>query len=110
MGRTVVYISGPITGVDHYWEPFEAAEAEIKAKGHIPLTPIVHPKGMTNMQYMRMCFAQLDCADVALFLPNWKQSAGARLERTYCMYVGIPCLDSLDQLPANNAKEVELWP
>ena len=88
---------------------FEEAEEEIRAKGHTPLTPATHPKGLTNGQYMRMCLAQIDCADVVLFLPNWKQSSGANLERLYCMYVGIPCLDSIDQLEANNEKEVEMW-
>lgn len=110
MDRKVVHISGPITGVEHYGEAFEAAEAAIVEKGHIPLTPATHPRGLTNGQYMRMCFAQMDCADVVYFLPNWKQSSGARLERLYCQYIGKPCIDSLDQLAADNsAEEVEEW-
>ena len=109
--KKVIYISGPITGVEHYRATFEAAEAAIIEKGHIPLTPAVHPKGLTNGQYMRMCFAQMDCADAVLFLPNWKESCGARLERLYCQYIGKPCIDSIDQLAADNsAEEVAEWP
>ena len=110
MSKKVIYISGPITDVDRYKEAFEAAEAAIIAKGHTPLTPAVHPVGLTNGQYMRMCFAQMDCADAVLFLPNWKQSSGARLERLYCQYIGKPCIDDVDQLEANNEKEVAGWP
>lgn len=84
--RRVVYISGPITGVPRYWEAFEAAEDLITAKGWIPLSPTRLPGGMTNEQYMRICFAMIDSADMVLFLPGWAKSAGARLEHQYCEY------------------------
>lgn len=86
--KSVFYISGPITGVERYWEAFEAAEDALVAQGHIVLNPAKLPEGMTKQKYMQINFAQIDAADVVWFLPGWQSSAGARLERAYCDYIG----------------------
>ena len=88
--QKVIYISGPITGVERYWEAFEAAEDELTAQGFIPLSPSRLPKGMGNGQYMRICLAMIDSADAVLFLPGWVRSEGARLEKDYCVYTDTP--------------------
>ena len=93
-----VFISGPVTGVESYYEAFEAAMDELSAAGFIPLTPSWQPQGLTNAQYMRICFAMIDTADAVLFLPNWPLSAGARLERMYCTYTEKPYAESVDEL------------
>lgn len=91
MERTkVVYIAGPCTGVKNYWEPFEQAEDDLTALGYIPLSPARLPQGMTNEQYMRICFAMIDSADAVLFLDNWEDSRGAMLEAEYCEYTSKP--------------------
>lgn len=43
---------------------------------------------MTPADYMRICLAMIDVADSVVFLPSAKDSAGARLERAYCEYIG----------------------
>ena len=88
--QKVIYIAGPISGVKNYWEAFEQAEDDITARGHIALSPARLPEGMTNAQYMRTCFAMIDCADAVLFLTDFEQSEGALLERGYCKYIGKP--------------------
>lgn len=88
--KKVVYISGPITGVDRYWEAFEQAEDDLSALGYIPLSPARLPGGMTNEQYMRIDMSMIDSADAVLFLPGSLNSAGARLELKYCKYTGKP--------------------
>jgi nucleoside 2-deoxyribosyltransferase len=100
--KKVIYIAGPITGVENYWEPFEKAEDEIESAGFIALTSTRLPRGMSNEQYMRICLAMIDSADAVLFLPDWYQSEGARVEQSYCAYVGKPHDTNLERL----AKEV----
>lgn len=92
--KKVIYIAGPITGVTGYKERFERAEEFVKAVGYIPLSPAHQPGGMSNAQYMRMCFAMIDSADEVLFLDGWEQSKGARLEHQYCEYIEKPIIGS----------------
>lgn len=89
--KKVIYISGPITGVKNYWEPFEKAEDDLTALGYIPLSPARLPQGMTNEQYMRINFALIDSADAVLFLAEDRYcSEGMELEKAYCRYIGKP--------------------
>ena len=98
MKKKVVYISGPITGVERYWEAFEKAEDELEAAGFIPLTPTRLPKGLTNAQYMRIDLAMIDAADAVLFLTGWRESPGAVTEHTYCSYTNKPVFHYLKSL------------
>lgn len=84
--KKTVYLSGPITGVEKYWEPFENTDDALTALGYVVLNPARLPQGMTDEQYMRICMAMIDSADVVLFLPGWENSKGAKLERAYCEY------------------------
>ena len=88
MGKMVVYLSGPITGVEGYREAFDKAESELKATGYIVLNPAKLPEGMTKEQYMQINLAQIDAADVVWFLHGWQNSEGAKLEHSYCEYIG----------------------
>jgi len=96
--KKVVYISGPITGVDRYWEAFEKAEDELEAAGFIALTPTRLPKGLTNEQYMRIDLAMVDAADAVYFLPGYEKSTGCALEGFYCDCTGKPATDSIETL------------
>ena len=89
--KKVVYIAGPITGVKEYWKPFEKAEEDLTALGYISLSPARQPQGMTNAQYMRICFAMIDCADAVLVLDG-PYSEGVQLEWNYCQYTGKPII------------------
>lgn len=82
-----IYIAGKITGDKDYAAKFAAAQEELEAQGHITLNPAELPEGMSSADYMRICFAMIDCADLVLFLPRWRESKGAVLERLYCEYI-----------------------
>lgn len=96
--RGIVYLSGPITGVPNYWEAFEKVEDELTSLGWVVLSPAKHPKGLTNEQYMRIDFAMIDVADVVLFLPGWRDSRGACLEKDYCIYTQKSHCQDIDKL------------
>lgn len=82
----VVYIAGPITGVENYRERFDKAAEQLHSRGYIVLKPSVLPKGLTYAQYARIDFAMIDCADCVYFLHGWDKSPGALLEFDYCRY------------------------
>ena len=79
-----IYIAGKIAGDPDYREKFRRKSQELERGGHIVLNPATLPTGMEQADYMRVCFAMLDCADMVLFLPDWEESQGAKLENAYC--------------------------
>ena len=94
-----VYVAGKITGDENYREKFAKAEQALTAMGHCVLNPANLPSGMEQGDYMRICFAMLDSADVVLFQHGWQESKSAKLEYDYAKYIGkknIIFNDSLD--------------
>ena len=96
--KKVIYIAGPITDVPNYWEPFEKAEDELTAAGHIVLTPTRLPAGLDNGKYMRIDLAMIDSADAVFFLPGWTASRGALVEHAYCTYTDKPTFYEIETL------------
>lgn len=94
----VIYIAGPITGVERYWEAFEKAEDELEAAGFVALNPTRLPKGLTSDQYMYIDQAMIDMADAVFFLPGWKESEGACQEWAYCGKTHTPKYVSIEVL------------
>lgn len=82
------YIAGKITSDSTYREKFQRAKKALEGEGFIVLNPAELPEGMLSSDYMRICFAMMECADVVAFLPDYDQSRGARLELDWCQYVG----------------------
>ena len=85
-----IYIAGKITGDPGYLDKFREEAEKLEGLGHIVLNPAELPKGMSKAEYMRICFAMIDCADMVFPLPDWQGSPGAQLELAYCRYIGKP--------------------
>ena len=85
-----IYIAGKITGDPKYRDRFREEAEKLEGLGHIALNPAELPEGMSKAEYMRICFAMIDCADTVFLLPGWQGSPGARLEQAYCSYIGKP--------------------
>lgn len=85
-----VYIAGKISGDPNYKDKFEAAKKVFEKDGFIVLQPAILPEGMTPADYMRICFAMIDSADAVVFLKDWNDSKGAKLEHEYCGYIHKP--------------------
>ena len=81
-----IYITGRISGNPHYKAQFKATAAMLQEAGHTVLNPAELPEGMEPGDYMRICFAMIDVADVVAFLPGWQESSGANVEWSYACY------------------------
>ena len=79
-----IYISGKITGDRRYKAKFREVEKKLAAAGHIVLNPATAPEGLRPVDYMRLCFAMMEAADVVLFMQDYQDSRGAMLERPVC--------------------------
>lgn len=101
--RAKLYIAGKITGDPNYKARFEAAAEDYKKKGYIVLNPSWMPEGLQPADYMRMCFAMIDTADVVAFLPGYELSPGAQLELQYCFYT-----DKATKLPEKSEEPKEI--
>ena len=80
------YIAGKITGDPTYRSKFTIGKQALEADGFTVLNPADLPEGMRPADYMKICLAMIDVADVVAFLPDWDQSRGACLEHAYCQY------------------------
>lgn len=89
-GRTQmkIYIAGKITCDPGYKAKFEAARAELERQGYTVLSPSVLPVGLTDADYMHICFAMIERADAVTFLPDYTESRGGMLEWMWCHYIG----------------------
>ena len=82
------YIAGKISGDSTYREKFKTAEQALSNQGFVVLNPADLPEGMNPADYMRICFAMMESADIVAFLPDYEQSRGAQLEWSWCQYAG----------------------
>lgn len=103
-----IYIAGKISGDPEYklkfqdvdlniWYALGAASYDTPQPRYDPalvepivLNPARLPEGMEPADYMRICFAMIDSADLVMFLPDWADSTGATLEMYYCKYIYKP--------------------
>lgn len=85
----IVYIAGKMAGLpDKGRRAFARAEDRLRRAGYVVLNPAILPENMPAEKYMPMCLAMLNAADAIYMLDNWKDSAGATIERRYAEYQG----------------------
>lgn len=93
-----IYIAGKIAGDKRYRAKFREATKALETAGHVVLNPATLPDGLEQADYMRICLAMLDTADLAVFLPDYQESKGAMVEWGYCQRIGKDCALYLDIL------------
>lgn len=59
-----IYIAGKIAGDRRYRAKFREAAKALEAAGHVVLNPATLPDGLTDADYMRICMAMVDAADL----------------------------------------------
>lgn len=114
----VIYVSGPMTGIEHWNFPaFAAAVADLRSAGYDVVSPheVALPCGCSGgparcgadehtwAEYLRGdLVALLDCTAVAL-LPGWESSRGAALETHVAKALGMPVRPVAEWLAAAEA-------
>lgn len=91
-----IYIAGKITGDRKYRAKFREAAKTLEALGHVVLNPAILPDGLEQVDYMRICLAMLEAADLAVFMPDYQESAGAMVEWAWCQRTGKDCALYMD--------------
>lgn len=61
-----IYIAGKIAGDRRYRAKFREAAKALEAADHVVLNPATLPDGLTDGDYMRICMAMVDAADLAV--------------------------------------------
>ena len=84
MKKQRLYLSGPITGVDDYFERFQRAFLALEEAGYNVINPAplyqVMPDDATHEEYMQICMDLLAMADVIVQMPGWEESCGCNRE------------------------------
>lgn len=83
-----IYIAGKITGDPDFVNKFKRVKDHFEKLGYIVLNPAELPGGMSPGDYLRICFAMIDTADLVYFMPDYIFSLGAEVEIKYCAYIG----------------------
>lgn len=117
----IVYISGPITGVEDDNAPvFDFIEKKIKEVFQDELNlEVINPIRLGKSvrasfedlskvlkktiepkweDYMRRCIAGLSNCTHILFLDGWENSKGAKLELQIAIALNIPCFFSVEEM------------
>lgn len=85
--KKVAFISGKISEDKNYKEKFKMAQIYLESLGCLVLSPAVLP-ALSWCACMRITLAMMREADCIVFLPDWMDSPGARMEFYYALLWG----------------------
>lgn len=102
-----LYLAGPMRGYPlHNFPAFDQAAEILRERGeHEVINPADHDRSIgfdehtedipieTLRAMMRWDLARIMEVEAVVFLPGWKQSKGACMERALAYYLGLPCYD-----------------
>lgn len=94
MDKTIIYLAGPITGVEDYKERFADKEAKFlrfpETEPQMVLNPARLLDGLEDRDCMPICLQMVEMANVVVLLEGWEKSPGAIIEALYAWRQGIP--------------------
>ena len=90
MTKQKIYIAGPMTGYPNLnMVAFFKAAEKLRIAGHCVLNPAELTDGLSEPEYMDICFAMIRAADAIHSLAGWEQSEGAQAEYHYAKKLGL---------------------
>ncbi|BEN89951.1 hypothetical protein SMQC07_37500 [Serratia marcescens] len=79
--KPVVFISGPMSGIENYnRDAFNHEASQLRHIGFTVLNPAIFPDGLEHHQYLAMTLVMLEQADAIYLLDGWENSVGAKAE------------------------------
>jgi len=88
------YIAGPISGnINSNKQAFFSAAELLQSNDRIVLHSASLPAGLTEPQYMDICYAMIRACNEMVMLPGWRKSAGATAEYYYAKKIGVKIVD-----------------
>ena len=73
-----IYISGKIAGDPDYKGKFARAAAQLERLGATVINPATAPEGLTKLDYMRICFAEMKPARWCVMILTARRSSRRR--------------------------------
>ena len=100
--KDLIFISGPMTGVDKYEEYFKKAENYLESLGYKNIINPAKvekglPKGLTHDQYLSIDISILSKCKIVYVLHGWQKSKGAVEEVKYASSHNIKCIFQDDE-------------
>lgn len=99
MDKTIIYLAGPITGVEDYKERFADKEAKFlrvpETEKQMVLNPARLLEGLEDEDCMPICLKLVEMANVVVLLEGWEKSPGAIIEALYAWRQGIPVIKDM---------------
>ncbi len=87
---TILYLSGPMTGLPHNNFPaFNEAASRLRAHGFTVINPAEGEERATWLEYMRADVKLVADADGIASLPGWQDSRGATIEHALAGMLGL---------------------
>ncbi|MBB1389513.1 DUF4406 domain-containing protein [Shewanella sp. SG44-6] len=89
------YIAGPISGnIDSNKQAFFSAAEQLQSSDRVVLHSASLPVGLTEPQYMDICYAMIRACNEMVMLPGWRKSVGATAEYYYAKKIGLVIRDA----------------
>lgn len=82
-----IYIAGKIAGDRRYRAKFREAAKALEAADHVVLNPATLPDGLTDGDYMRICMAMVDAADLERDFQRFAERYSRKDHRVKVVYV-----------------------